>query len=421
MKTLPFDFTGGQGQKLSGRLDLPNGPARAYALFAHCFTCTKSSVASVRIARTLTDHGIGVLRFDFTGLGDSEGSFSEGGFSADIGDLIAAVGHMSSQGYAPSLLIGHSFGGAAALAAAHELPDIAGVVTIAAPFDVKQVASLFGDSLQKILDDGEARVDLAGRPFTIRRAFIDDLAKHDQAARIAALHRPLLVLHSPLDLTVSIENATSIFVAAKHPKSFISLDHADHLLTRPADASYVAEMIAAWASRYLPAPAVADEKSQRPEGAVVEETGVGEYQVEVRAGNIRFFADEPTDVGGLASGPNPYDLVSAALGACTAMTLRMYAKRKAWPLLPVRVDVVHSKNADATPADTFSRVIHIEGDLDETQKARLLDIAGHCPIHRTLEQGSRIETSRADQPVPLPASDPDEHVRDMCDTCDQMG
>jgi uncharacterized OsmC-like protein/alpha/beta superfamily hydrolase len=420
MKTLPFDFTGGQGERLAGRLDLPLGPARAYALFAHCFTCTKSSVASVRIARALTDHGIGVLRFDFTGLGDSEGDFSAGGFSADIGDLIAAAGQMSSQGYAPSLLIGHSFGGAAVLAAAHELPDIAGIVTIAAPFDVKQIAGLFGTSLQKILDEGEAEVDLAGRPFTVRRAFIDDLDRHDQAARIATLHRPLLVLHSPVDLTVGIDNATSIFVAAKHPKSFISLDHADHLLSRPADAGYVAEVIAAWASRYL-AVTAAEDNSPAQEGVVVEETGAGKYQVEVSVGTSHFFADEPTDVGGMASGPNPYDLISAALGACTAMTLRMYAERKGWPLSPVRVDVTHSKNAAAMPVDTFSRVIHIDGELDESQKARLLEMAGHCPIHRTLEQGVRVETSRADQPRPVPVGNPDDHVRDMCDTCDAMG
>src|SRR5689334_12082721 len=256
MQSKVFDFTGAAGQKLAGRLDLPDHAPRGYALFAHCFTCTKNSLAAVRIARALAARGFGVLRFDFTGLGGSEGTFSEHGFSGDVADLLAAVAEMSKAGMAPSLLIGHSLGGAAVLAAAAELPEIAAVATVAAPFDVQHVTHLFKGGLDAILEQGEAEVQLGGRPFTIRRSFVDDLKTHDQAARIARLHHPLLVLHSPVDQTVGIDNASAIFLAAKHPKSFVSLDNADHLLTRESDATYAADVIATWASRYL-APEVA--------------------------------------------------------------------------------------------------------------------------------------------------------------------
>ena len=252
MRTEAFDFTGAAGQKLSGRLDLPDEPAQGYALFAHCFTCTKNSLAAVRIARTLAGRGIGVLRFDFTGLGGSDGRFADGGFSGDVSDLIAAVDHMTRADCAPNLMIGHSLGGAAVLAAAAEVPQPSAVATLAAPFDVQHVTGLFKGGLETILEQGEAEVDLGGRPFTIRRSFIEDLRKHDQADRIARLKHPLLVLHSPVDQTVGIENASSIFRTAKHPKSFVSLDNADHLLTREADAVYAADMVATWAARYLP-------------------------------------------------------------------------------------------------------------------------------------------------------------------------
>ncbi|MDR3518373.1 MAG: alpha/beta hydrolase [Azospirillaceae bacterium] len=246
-----LDFVGDAGHRLAGRLDLPDGDARGYALFAHCFTCTKNSLAAVRIARALTALGIGVFRFDFTGLGESGGDFADATFSGDVRDLVAAAGHMAQQGYAPRLLIGHSLGGAAVLAAAGKLPDIAAVAVVGAPFDARHVTAMFEDDLPTILDHGEATVDLGGRPFTIRRSFVEDLRSHDQGARIAALHRPLLILHSPIDQTVGVENAGAIFQAARHPKSFVALDGADHLLTRPADAEYAATVIAAWVSRYL--------------------------------------------------------------------------------------------------------------------------------------------------------------------------
>ncbi len=252
MRSDRFEFVGAEGQRLSGRLDAPQGrPARAFALFAHCFTCTKSSLAAVRIARALTGRGFGVLRFDFTGLGESEGDFADSTFSGSVRDLLAAARALADAGKAPTLLIGHSLGGAAVLAAAAELPAVKAIATIAAPFDVEHVTRLFGDGLQTLMSEGEAEVRLGGRPFKLRRAFVDDLRSHDQRERIERLRRALLVLHSPQDTIVGIDNAASIFQAAKHPKSFVSLDDADHLVTRPADAEYAAEVIAAWAARYL--------------------------------------------------------------------------------------------------------------------------------------------------------------------------
>jgi uncharacterized OsmC-like protein/alpha/beta superfamily hydrolase len=400
MQTRTFDFVGATSQKLSGRLDLPDQPPRGYALFAHCFTCTKNSLAAVRIARALAARGFAVLRFDFTGLGGSEGRFADGGFSGDVSDLLAAAAHMREAGMAPNLLVGHSLGGAAVLAAAAELPEIAAVATIAAPFDVQHVTHLLKGGLETILEKGEAEVQLGGRPFTIRRSFVDDLRNHDQGARIARLRHPLLVLHSPGDQTVGIENASSIFLAARHPKSFVSLDDADHLLTREADAVYAAEVIATWGSRYLPAAGVATEETAPLQDQVlVQETRAGKLQVEVLTGGIRFLADEPVAVGGLGSGPGPYDLLCAALGACTSMTLRLYADQKQWPVQRIRVAVSHAKDKEKNPADLFRRSIMLEGTLDQAQRARLMEIAGRCPVHRTLESGSAIETAEVPTPI----------------------
>jgi putative redox protein len=399
MPSRAFDFTGAAGQKLSGRLDLPDQSPRGYALFAHCFTCTKNSLAAVRITRALAARGFGVLRFDFTGLGGSEGRFADGGFSGDVSDLLSAANHMTAAGMVPNLLVGHSLGGAAVLAAASELPEIAAVATVAAPFDVQHVTALFKGGLETILEKGEAEVNLGGRPFTIRRSFIDDLRNHDQGARIARLHHPLLVLHSPVDQTVGIENASSIFLAARHPKSFVSLDTADHLLTREADALYAADVIATWASRYLAPAATSAEADPLQDEVLVQETGVGKFQVEVHSGRTRLLADEPVAAGGLGSGPGPYDLLCAALGACTSMTLRLYADQKQWPLTRTRVAVSHTKDKEWKPADLFRRSIALEGPLDDAQRARLLEIAGRCPVHRTLESGSAIETTEAPTPI----------------------
>jgi uncharacterized OsmC-like protein/pimeloyl-ACP methyl ester carboxylesterase len=420
VQTQAFDFMGSDGQALSGRLDLPDGMVSAYALFAHCFTCTKNSLAAVRIARALTAKGIGVLRFDFTGLGQSGGAFGDSSFSGNVRDLASAVEAMSSAGFAPALLIGHSLGGAAVLAAAPALPSIKAVAVIGAPFDVQHVTKLFGSGLEEILAKGEAEVNLGGRPFRMRRSFIDDLRLHDQRAQIAALRRPLLILHAPTDEIVGIDNASAIFGTARHPKSFVSLDHADHLLTRQSDAEYAADVIAAWSSRYVAAPAPL--RSATQDGRVtVTETGAGGFQVEVRAGRASFLADEPVEVGGLGSGPTPYDLISAALAACTAMTLRMYARQNNWPLEQISVAVGHSRATDQTPADRFTREITLAGPLDAAQKTRLLDIADRCPVHRTLRSGARIETSDSQTHAQLTvAESPAQHGRDAESHLDRL-
>lgn len=412
MRSETLEFPGGQGQQLSGRLDLPDGPARAHALFAHCFTCTKDSVAAVRIARALTALGFGVLRFDFTGLGRSAGEFGDSTFGGNVKDVHEAARALAATGREPRLLIGHSLGGAAVLAAAADLTSVKAVATIGAPFEVQHVTRLFGDKLGDLLERGEAEVSLGGQPFRMRRSFVDELRSHDQGRRIGALRRALLVMHAPRDAIVDISNAASIFQAARHPKSFVSLDDADHLLTRPADAAYAADVIAAWASRYLgPAPV----RNAGDDGAVVvETTGEGNFQVEVRAPGVRFLADEPVDSGGSGSGPTPYDLLCAALGACTAMTLRLYARRKTWPLTSVRVRVGHMRSQTATPADTFVRTIEVEGDLGAEERARLVEIAGRCPVHRTLERGSRVDTAMAPQVDQQPATETaGQHASDM--------
>ena len=390
MRNELFEFEGEQGARLIGKLDLPDGPPQSYALFAHCFTCTKESLAAVRIGRALAGQGIGVLRFDFTGLGQSGGEFADSTFSGSVKDVLAAARAMRDGGMEPALLIGHSLGGAAVLAAASELPAVRAVATIGAPFDVLHVKRLFGEDLQTLLEQGEAEVKLGGRPFKMRRSFIDDLGEHDQGQRIGGLRRALLVLHAPLDQTVDIDNAAQIFQAARHPKSFVSLDNADHLLTRPADAAYAAEVISAWAARYVGKPP-SRSVSQQGE-VVVEETGEGNFQVEVTAGGVRFLADEPIEVGGLGSGPTPYDLLCAALGACTAMTVRAYARRKGWPVRRVRVCVGHARTKGQDPPDGFLREVALDGDLSGEQRLRLLEMAERCPVHATLRQGARVST-----------------------------
>jgi len=412
MRNELFEFEGEQGSRLIGKLDLPDGPPRSYALFAHCFTCTKESLAAVRIGRALAGQGIGVLRFDFTGLGQSGGDFADSTFSGSVKDVLAAARAMRNASIEPALLIGHSLGGAAVLAAAADLPNVKAIATIGAPFDVQHVTRLFGEDLQTLLDQGEAEVKLGGRAFKMRRSFIDDLGAHDQGQRIGGLRRALLVLHAPMDRTVDIDNAAQIFRAARHPKSFVSLDDADHLLTRSADSAYAAEVICAWAARYLgkPPPRSASE----PGEVVVEETGEGNFQVEVLAGGLRFLADEPVEMGGLGSGPTPYDLLCAALGACTAMTVRMYARRKEWPLRRVRVCVGHARTKEEDPPDGFLREVALEGDLTDEQRSRLIEIAERCPVHASLKQGARVSTQQVGQIIPLAdVEGAGQHAQDM--------
>lgn len=399
MATRTFDFEGADGLLLSGRLELAGTAVRGWALFAHCFTCGKDALAAVRISRALAGAGIGVLRFDFAGVGESEGEFGQTTFASNVADLIAAAAAMDSAGMPPALLVGHSFGGAAVLAAASEVPAARAVATIAAPFDVAHVLHQFGsDSVGQIEEAGEADVRLAGRTFRMRKSFVDDVRQQVQKPRIADLGRALLVMHAPRDRLVGIEQAGAIFAAARHPKSFVSLDSADHLLSRREDADYAAAVIAAWATRYLqsvpelPSADVGDD-------VTAEETGAGRFQVLVKTGATRLIVDEPQASGGLGSGPTPYDLLSAALAACTTMTLRVYADRNGVPATAIRTCVGYSKAADAASADLFTRKISLKGPLEEAQRARLLAIAARCPVHLTLERGARIETDLGDPPA----------------------
>jgi putative redox protein len=396
-----FDFPNASGQNLAALLDRPTGEPRAYALFAHCFTCGKDLHAAKRIAEGLTALDIAVLRFDFTGLGASEGEFANTGFSSNVADLIAAADALRRARRAPAILIGHSLGGTAVLAAAAAVPEARALVTIAAPCDPGHVTGLFRDRVEEINAKGDVEVSLAGRPFRISRGFLDDLAQHKLLARIAELHKALLIFHSPTDEIVGIDNASRIFTAAKHPKSFVSLAGADHLLSRRADAAYVANVIHAWSGRYLDLPAPVPETVTPSPAVVVRETRRGRFQQVVTVGRHRFLADEPADVGGLDSGPGPYDLVLAGLGACTAMTLRLYAERKALPLEQVTVELTHDRihAADCESCETkegmidrIERAITVRGKLDAAQRQRLMEIADKCPVHRTLTSEVDIRT-----------------------------
>jgi putative redox protein len=400
------EFAGSNGAALAARLDLPAGAPRAFALFAHCFTCSKDTVAAARIAGALAERGFGVLRFDFTGLGQSGGDFASTSFSSNVFDLVTAADWLREHHQAPQLLVGHSLGGAAVLAAAERVPEARAVATIGAPADAGHVRKHFAAKFEEIERDGKAVVTLAGRRFTITRDFLDDLAGHKLTDRIARLRRALIVFHSPRDEIVGIDNASAIFVAAKHPKSFVSLDDADHLLTRRADAVYVAEVLASWAGRYLGPAEVAAEEEAPPEGAArVEETGAGRFQQRVQVGPHRLMADEPAEAGGLDSGPSPYDFLSVALGACTSMTLRLYAEHKKLKVGRIRVDVSHGKvhaedckdcrEGREGRIDRFERVIHVEGEVAPEVAARLVEIAGKCPVHRTLEASSAVVTRLA--------------------------
>ena len=399
MKFKTLSFQNANGETLSGRLDLPLRAAPdAYALFAHCFTCSKHTKAVAAVSHALTRRGIAVLRFDFTGLGDSEGDFSDTSFSSNVADLITAAGYLESRYAAPKILIGHSFGGTACLKAAGHLPGVKAVVTIGSPFDPAHVQHLLGDAREEIDKRGEASVTLAGRPFRIKRQFLEDLDTADMLAVLPELNRALLVLHSPVDEVVGIDNAATIYKAAKHPKSFISLDTADHMLSHPVDAEYAGSVIAEWAARYID---VREKTADRPptgEHRIITRIGKSRYQTEITAGNHSLVADEPADVGGKDTGPAPHDLLTAGLGACTAITLRMVADRKNWPLEAVTVSLVHRKidaaecrdcDARTDKIDRIERVIEMTGPLDADQRQWLMEIADRCPVYRTLH--GRIE------------------------------
>jgi putative redox protein len=402
MRTERFDFPNARGQTLAALLHHPAGEPAAFALFAHCFTCGKDNLAAKRIAETLAGRGIAVLRFDFTGLGASEGEFANTHFSSNVADLVAAADHLRRTAQAPALLVGHSLGGAAVLAAAGQIAETRAVATIAAPSDPSHVTGLFKDQVAEIRTQGEREVVLGGRPFRIRREFLDDVAEQNLLERVKDLRRALLVLQSPTDDTVGIDNATRIFLAARHPKSFVSLADADHLLTRRRDALYAANVIAAWAERYVEAAPTAASEDVR--SVVVSATGEGKFQQAVAIGPHHLLADEPVAAGGNDSGPSPYEYLNAGLGACTAMTLRLYADQKGLPLTGVTVTLSHAKihAADCATCETregkidrIERTIALEGPLDDAQRARLIEIADKCPVHRTLTSEVEIRTALA--------------------------
>ena len=396
-------FPGSQGAQLAARLDTPPGKPLAYALFAHCFTCSKDTLAASRISTALTARGIAVLRFDFTGLGGSEGDFANTNFSSNVADLAAAAAWLRENHEAPKLLIGHSLGGAAVLAAAPGIPEAVAVATIGAPSEPAHLKHLLAPAVAQIEAAGEAEVELAGRKFRIKKQLLDDIGSRGNREAIGNLRKALLVFHSPRDTTVSIDNAAQIFVAAKHPKSFVSLDDADHLLTRREDAAYVAAVLSAWASRYLGEPAAPARPiaANEPGIVTVAETREGKFTQEVRVGRHQLRADEPADAGGTDTGPSPYDLLLAGLGACTSMTIRMYADLKQLPLDKVTVRLRHDKvhAADCAECETregridrIEREVELAGNLDEAQRAKLLEIANKCPVHRTLHSEIWIPT-----------------------------
>lgn len=395
-----IEFDNLRGETLAGRLELPAGKPRAFALFAHCFTCGKDIAAATRISRALAAKGFGVLRFDFTGLGNSGGDFANQNFSSNVDDLVAAASWLGQHHEAPRLIAGHSLGGAAVLLAGQRIDAVEAIVTIGAPSHPNHVQHLFEGSMDQIRAAGSAEVSLAGRPFTIQSQFLDDLEEQEVSGTLRKLNKAVLILHSPEDEVVHVDHARKLYSSLQHPKSFVSLDNADHLLTRREDSQYVADVIAAWAGRYLPPVDHPD-----TEHGVVRVTGRGDGFLQLcTAGEHDWLADEPKKVGGSNLGPTPYDLLLAALGTCTSMTLGMYARHKKLPLESVTVELKHDRmhaqdcedcEKVGGQVDRIQRVLTIQGDLDDAQRARMVEIADRCPVHRTLENEIKVETRLA--------------------------
>lgn len=380
---MKVSFTNQNGELLAARLEVPkNSPVKAYAIFAHCFTCSKNLSAVRNIAKALTKSGFGVLRFDFTGLGDSEGDFENTNFSTNVNDLSAAAQFLTNQYLAPQLLIGHSLGGAAVLFAANKIKSIEAVVTIGAPFGPGHVSHLFDSSINQIEETGVAQVSIGGRPFTVRKQFLDDIATADIKSILKQLNKSILILHSPQDRIVEIENASKIYINAHHPKSFISLDGADHLLSDPNDSKYVGEVISAWASRYITFSEEQNNQNTQKRIAPVTVTINGSsYTTDILTADHHIIADEPIELGGNNLGPDPFKLLLSSLGACTAITLRMYINRKKWSVSSINIHLDSSKEEDTF---VIHRSLEFTGDLDETQLKRLHEIANRCPVHKTL-------------------------------------
>jgi len=393
-------FNNAKNENLVGRLELPvNQHPHNFVIFAHCFTCNKNLSAVKNISRELTANGFGVLRFDFTGLGDSEGDFENTNFSGNVDDLIHASNYLEKNYSAPTLIIGHSLGGAAAIFAAAKIESIKAVATIGAPSNPKHVQHLIESSVDEIKTNGIAKVNIGGRPFTIKKQFLDDIETKSLPDVAQKLRKALLVIHSPQDTTVGIQNAEEIYVAARHPKSFVSIDGADHLLMKKEDSNYVGKIISSWAIRYVNIP---ENETINTVHDVVASLDASEgFTTKMKVGNHYITADEPTSFGGNDFGPSPYELVSAGLSACTAMTIQMYSKRKGWDIENVEVHTKYSKthaedceNCESTSAkiDTFHREIKLTGNLDEKQIKRVLQIADKCPVHKTLHSETQVIT-----------------------------
>lgn len=399
MKSRKVEFTNSNGYKLSAKLELPaDQHPHTYAIFAHVFTGNKNLTATRHISRALTLDGIAVLRFDFTGLGESEGDFADTTFTSNVEDLMAAAQFLEEHYEAPKIMIGHSLGGAAAIFAAYRLASIQAVTTIGAPSEPEHVSHLLADSLEQIESEGVARITVSGRMFTIKKQFLDDIRSKNMFRILKELKKPILILHSPQDRVVEIENAAKIYHASFHPKSFVTLDGADHMLSNKNDAAYAGSLIASWAMRYLDLP---KKEILRTDRQVVAKLGEVGYTTEIIAGNHGLLADEGEEVNGDDFGPSPYQILSAALGACTAITLQMYARRKGWGLRDVKVHLDHGKRyvddcmaceSKEMKLDHFDRIIELEGDLTEEQRNRLLEIANKCPVHRTMENEIRVNT-----------------------------
>jgi putative redox protein len=400
MNNLKVSFKNKNEELLAGRLELPkNRQPHNFAIFAHCFTCNKNLNAVRNIGQALTNAGFGVLRFDFTGLGESDGDFENTNFSGNVDDLITAAAYLKENYLAPSLLIGHSLGGAAVIFAAAQIPSVKAVTVINSPSNPSHIMHLLKSSEQEIIQNGEAIVNLAGRDFTIKKQFLDDLENKPLTEVVNGFRKALLILHSPQDTTVGINNAEEIFKAARHPKSFVSLDGADHLLSKKEDSEYVGNVIAGWASRYVDIP-VENELLSGSEVAASLDTGE-QFTTHLKLGDHYFIADEPTGFGGNNFGPSPYQYLSAGLAACTAMTIQMYARRKKWEVLNVTVHINHNKDYaldcencenESAKIDTFNREIKLEGSLSDEQKKRLLEIADRCPVHKTLHSKTQVIT-----------------------------
>ena len=404
MNIQKITFQNAEGQQLIGRLELPaNQHAHNFVIFAHCFTCNKNLSAVKNISRALTANGFGVLRFDFTGLGESDGDFEDTNFSGNVDDLISASNFLSQNHMAPSLLIGHSLGGSAAIFATSKIESIKAVATIGAPSNPKHVQHLLHSSLEEIKKTGKATVNLGGRSFTIKKQFLDDIEAKSLPEVAKNLRKAILVMHSPQDTTVDIKNAEDIYKAAHHPKSFVSIDGADHLLMNANDSIYVGNVISNWAKRYVNAPKTEALSTKQQVIASLDSTDG--FTTQMKLGNHYLTADEPKSYGGNDFGPSPYELVSAGLSACTAMTVQMYVNRKGWDLQNIEVHTSYGKihaidcgDCDSTSAkiDTFNREIKLTGNLDNKQIERILQIADKCPVHKTLHNEIQVITKVID-------------------------